>query len=111
MTLHWISLGCALILGVIGQLLLKAGAVGPGDVLIQLLRRATIAGLGCYGVATMFYIVALRDIPVSVAFPTVASQYVIVAAVGWFVYGEPSGVQQILGLALIVVGVLLIAVP
>lgn len=108
-TLHWLSLGAALVAGVIGQVLLKAGASGPGDFLAQLARPATLAGLGCYGLAALLYIVALRGIPVSVAFPAAAAQYVIVAMVGWFAYGEPTGMQQVAGLALIVVGVLLLA--
>jgi drug/metabolite transporter (DMT)-like permease len=83
--------------------------MGPGDVFAQLRRPTTILGLGFYGLAAMLYIVALRGIPVSVAFPAAATQYVIVAMVGWFVYGEPAGLQQIGGLALIVVGVLLLA--
>ena len=109
MSLHWASLGAALVAGVIGQLLLKAGATGPGDFLVQLMRPTTIVGLAFYGVAALLYIVALRGIPVSVAFPAAATQYVIVAMVGWFVYGEPAGVQQVAGLALIVVGVLMLA--
>lgn len=109
MTLHWASLGAALVAGVIGQLLLKAGATGPGDFVVQLLRPATIVGLGFYGLAAMLYIVALRAIPVSVAFPAAATQYVIVALVGWIVYAEPTGLQQVGGLVLIVVGVLMLA--
>jgi multidrug transporter EmrE-like cation transporter len=108
-SLHWASLGAALVAGVIGQLLLKAGATGPGDFLVQLMRPTTIVGLAFYGLAALLYIVALRGIPVSVAFPAAATQYVIVAMVGWFVYGEPAGVQQVAGLALIVVGVLMLA--
>lgn len=109
MTLHWASLGAALVAGVVGQLLLKAGATGPGDFLVQLLRPTTIVGLAFYGLAAMLYIVALRGIPVSVAFPAAAAQYVIVAMVGWFVYGEPAGLQQVAGLALIVIGVVMLA--
>lgn len=109
MTQHWAALGAALVAGVVGQLLLKAGATGPGDFLVQLLRPATIIGLGFYALAAMLYIVALRGIPVSVAFPAAATQYVIVAMVGWFVYGEAVGPQQIGGLALIVIGVLMLA--
>jgi multidrug transporter EmrE-like cation transporter len=108
-TLHWVSLGAALVAGVVGQLLLKAGATGQGDFLVQLMRPATLVGLGFYGLAAMLYIVALRGIPVSVAFPAAATQYVIVAMVGWLVYGEPAGLQQVAGLALIVIGVLMLA--
>lgn len=107
--MHWLFLAGALVVGTAGQLLLKMGAVGPGGFLDQLLRPATLAGLVCYGVAAMLYIVALRGIPVSVAFPAAASQYVIVGLFAWLVLHEPWNMQQAAGLGLIVIGVALLA--
>ncbi|MFQ3622222.1 MAG: SMR family transporter [Acetobacteraceae bacterium] len=106
---HWLFLGGALLAGTVGQVLLKMGAAGPGGFLAQLLRPSTLVGLGCYGLAAMLYIVALRGIPVSVAFPAAASQYVIVAALGWILFGEPWSLQQAAALVLIVLGVILLA--
>jgi multidrug transporter EmrE-like cation transporter len=106
---HWISLIGALLFGVLGQLLLKSGAVAGGSVLEQVLRPITLAGLVFYGGAAFLYLIALRGIPVSVAFPSAAAQYVVVAVVGWLVWAEPVGLQQIGGLALIICGVLLLA--
>lgn len=107
--MHWFFLAGALIVGTAGQLLLKMGAVGPGGFLDQLLRPATLGGLVCYGVAAMLYIVALRGIPVSIAFPAAASQYVIVGLFAWLVLHEPWNMQQAAGLGLIVLGVALLA--
>lgn len=107
--MHWAFLAGALIVGTAGQLLLKMGAVGPGGFLDQLLRPATLAGLVCYGLAAMLYIVALRAIPVSIAFPAAASQYVIVGLFAWLVLHEPWNLQQAAGLGLIVLGVALLA--
>ncbi len=103
--IHWLFLASALVTGTAGQLLLKMGAVGPGSFLDQLFRPATLGGLVCYALAAMLYIVALRGIPVSIAFPAAASQYVIVGLFAWFVLHEPWTVQQAIGLGLIVLGV------
>jgi drug/metabolite transporter (DMT)-like permease len=106
---YWAALIGALTVGVLGQLLLKAGAGGPGGLVEQVMRPMTLAGLAFYGGGAFLYLYALRGIPVSVAFPSAASQYVVVAVVGWLVWAEPVGLQQVAGLALIVGGVLLLA--
>lgn len=106
---YWVALIGALVVGVLGQLLLKTGAAAPGSVIEQVLRPTTLAGLAFYGGGAFLYLYALRGIPISVAFPSAASQYVVVAIVGWLVWAEPVGLQQLAGLALIVTGVLLLA--
>jgi small multidrug resistance pump len=113
-TPYWLALLAAIVTGVAGQLLLKLGAddmsgLGAGSLVRQVLRPATLAGLVCYGLAALFYIVALRRIPVSVALPSAALQYLIVAAVGWIAFREPFGWMQGAGLGLILAGVSLLA--
>ena len=88
-------------------MLLKAGADAP-DFVSQLVRPLTIAGLALYGLAAFLYIVALRKIPVSVAFPSVSLSYAIVAVLGHFLFGEPFGIKQIGSIELIMGGVVLI---
>ena len=46
--------------------------------------------------------------PVSVAFPSVSVSYALVAVLGHFMFGEPFGLKQIGGIALIMGGVVLI---
>jgi len=113
-TPYWLALLAAILVGVAGQLLLKVGSdniagLGAGSMAQQLLRPATMAGLVCYGLAALFYIVALRKIPVSVALPSAALQYLAVAAAGWIAFREPFGWLQGLGLGLILLGVSLLA--
>ncbi len=81
---HWILLGTAILISQVGQVLLKLGATALppaaagmlAALLAQLLRWQTLAGLGCYGGATLLYIVALRRIPMSVALPCTAASYI-----------------------------------
>ena len=54
------------------------------------------------------YIVALRKIPLSVAAPSVALSYAIVAAVGWYWFKETLSPRQIAGIGAIMVGVILL---
>ncbi len=107
MTIYYVALGLGILAGIAGQMLLKAGADAP-DFLSQVLRPSTLAGLALYGSAAFLYIVALRKIPVSVAFPSVSLSYAIVAVFGHLLFNEPFGLKQIGGIALIMGGVLLI---
>lgn len=107
MTVYYVALGIGILAGIGGQLLLKAGADAP-DFVSQVLRPSTLCGLALYGSAAFLYIVALRKIPVSVAFPSVSLSYAIVAVLGHFLFGEPFGIRQIGGIALIMGGVVLI---
>lgn len=107
MTIYYVALGIGILTGIGGQVLLKAGADAP-DLVSQLMRPSTIAGLALYGSAAFLYIIALRKIPVSVAFPSVSVSYALVAILGHFMFGEPFGLKQIGGIALIMGGVVLI---
>jgi small multidrug resistance pump len=107
MTIYYLSLAIGILAGVAGQMLLKSGASAP-DFISQLLRPSTIVGLAFYASAAFFYIVALRKIPLSVAFPSVSLSYAVVAVLGHFLFGEPFGIKQAAGLALIMGGVVLI---
>ena len=110
MTVYYVALGIGILAGISGQILLKAGADAP-DFVSQVLRPSTLCGLALYGSAAFLYIVALRKIPVSVAFPSVSVSYALVAILGHFIFGEPFGLKQIGGLALIMGGVVLINQP
>ena len=107
MMVYYVALGIGILAGIGGQLLLKAGADAP-DFVSQVLRPSTLCGLALYGSAAFLYIVALRNFPVSVAFPSVSLSYAIVAVLGHFLFGEPFGIKQVGGIALIMGGVVLI---
>ena len=107
MMIYYVALGVGILTGIAGQILLKAGADAP-DFASQLLRPSTLVGLALYGAAAFLYIVALRRIPVSVAFPSVSLSYAIVAVLGHLLFGEPFGMRQISGIVLIMGGVVLI---
>ena len=107
MLVSYVALAIGILAGIGGQILLKQGADAP-DFLSQILRPSTLCGLALYGSAAFLYIIALRKLPVSIAFPSVSLSYAIVAVLGHFMFGEPFGLKQIGGIVLIVSGVVLI---
>ena len=111
MTLYWGALSAAILSSLVGQVLLKAGAEAMSGVsfLTQMLRWQTMLGLCFYGLGALLYIMALRRIPMSVALPCTAASYVVIAAIGWYFFGESLGAQKLAAIALIAAGVALLA--
>ncbi|WP_341913643.1 EamA family transporter [Ferrovibrio terrae] len=107
MTWFYVALGVGVLLGVAGQILLKSGASGE-TLLQQFLAPQSIIGLGLYFAAALCYMYALRKIPVSIAFPSVSLSYVLVALLGFWLYGEALTPSKLAGIALVCVGVFLI---
>jgi multidrug transporter EmrE-like cation transporter len=107
MLIYYLVLGVGILAGIAGQMLLKAGADAP-TLVAQVLRPSSLLGLALYGLAAFMYMFALRKIPVSVAFPSVSLSYALVAVLAYFLFGEPFGLKQAGGIALIMGGVMLI---
>jgi drug/metabolite transporter (DMT)-like permease len=106
--IYYVSLVGAIILGVAGQIALKSAALDSPTVMAQFINPLTVIGFAIYVFAALLYIVALKKIPVSVAFPSVAASYVVVAIIAHLLWDEPFGWPQIAGLVLIGGGILLI---
>jgi multidrug transporter EmrE-like cation transporter len=107
-TIYYVSLVGAILFGVAGQIALKSGALASPTLAAQFVNPLTIIGFGIYVLAAFCYIVALKKIPVSVAFPSVAASYVVVAVIAHLLWNEPFGLPQVGGLGLIGGGILLI---
>lgn len=109
MLLSYSALAAAILIGVLGQLLLKTGVDRAGDgVLAQFLNPFIIGGLAAYGLGAIFYILAIKRIPVSIAFPSVALSYVLVAIAAHLLWQEALGWQQFAGIGLIAAGILVL---
>jgi multidrug transporter EmrE-like cation transporter len=104
------------------QLLLKAGTNALGVITLtrdnwfsMLWRMAHtgpfIAGVACYVVSLLVWIMGLSRVPVSIAYPLLSLAYIINAIAAYFLFGEAMTVMRWLGLGLIIAGVFLIARP
>jgi undecaprenyl phosphate-alpha-L-ara4N flippase subunit ArnE len=107
-TFSYVSLAAAILFGIAGQIALKSAAVGGVTVTAQFLNPMTVVGMAIYFIAALCYVVALNRIPVSVAFPTVAASYAIVAIIAHLLWNEPFGWAQLGGIVLIGSGIVLI---
>ena len=108
------------LLNAAAQLLLKAGTNAVGhfefhvdNILPVGLKLAfephIMAGMACYAVSLVVWIMALSRAPVSIAYPMLSIGYVINAFVAYLWFGEALASQKLLGIGFIVVGVYLVA--
>ena len=111
MAIYYLSLVAGILFGIAGQIALKSGALASPTLIAQFTNPQTIVGFAIYVIAALCYIVALKKIPVSIAFPSVAASYAVVAVVGHLLWNEPFGLPQLAGLVLIGGGIALIHLP
>ncbi len=108
------------LLNAIAQLLLKAGAgtlagleLRASNALPIATRLLTsmpiLAGLACYAVSVVVWILALAKVEVSVAYPMLSVGYVVNALAAWWLFGENLSGARIAGIGVILVGVWLVA--
>lgn len=105
---YYAALVAGIVLGVAGQIALKMGADGSQTIVLQFLHPATIVGFVIYVGAAVLYIIAIKKIPLSLAYPTVSVGYVIVGIVAHFMWNEPFGLPQLGGILLIGGGIILL---
>ena len=98
-----------------GQLMFKRTAQGVTNVSgVEATFRQILVdpwlfmAMGLYVAATLLWIFALREIPLSRAYPFMALAFVLVPAGAVFVYGEVVGVRYFVGLTLILLGIAVI---
>jgi len=95
-----------------GQVLFKGAAQAlatAGTPLDGRVLGFAVVALGTYAVATVLWILLLRDAPLSRLYPYMALSFVMVAAASRLVFSEPIPPGHLLGLGLIVGGIVLIA--
>ncbi len=68
-----------------------------------------IGGLACYVVSVVVWILALSRVEVSVAYPMLSIGYVVNAGLAWYLFDEAVGPQRLAGIAVIIVGVVIVA--
>jgi drug/metabolite transporter (DMT)-like permease len=65
--------------------------------------------LCAYGLSVIVWLVGLSRVPVSQAYPLLSLGYVINIGLAWWLLGEVPNVQRVGGIAIIVVGVVLVS--
>ena len=113
-------LSFGVLLNAFAQLGLKAATrvTGPlivpgGGTLNRALELLTVPSLwfalSAYGLSVVVWLVGLSRVPVSQAYPMLSMGYVINIGLAWWLLGEVPNAQRVTGIAVIVVGVVLVA--
>ena len=108
------------LLNAAAQLLLKAGVRQIGafefsagniwPIGLQLAKNLPIfGGLSCYVISVVVWILALSRVEVSIAYPMLSIGYIVNAGLAWWLFNEAVGPQRLVGIAVIIVGVLIVA--
>ncbi len=97
------------LLNAAAQLLLKAGTNAMPLGLRLAIEPHILAGLACYVVSVVVWIVALSRVPVSVAYPMLSIGYVVNAIAAWYLLGEAVTPMRLAGIGIIVLGVFIVA--
>jgi multidrug transporter EmrE-like cation transporter len=99
----------AVVLGTAAQLFLKAGTNATPVGFGLALEPRILAGIACYAVSLVVWILALSKIPVSVAYPMTALGFALNALLAWWLLGEAVTPMRLSGIGVIIVGVFLVA--
>ena len=108
------------LLNAAAQLFLKAGTLRVGEFAFSVdnivpigWRLATqpfiVAGLSCYVISVVVWILGLSRVPVSIAYPMLSIGYIVSAVAAWYLFGESLTAQKMLGIGFIIIGVYLVA--
>ncbi|HXX12992.1 MAG TPA: SMR family transporter [Burkholderiales bacterium] len=108
------------LLNAVAQLMLKAGTNAIGAFQFSTANLAPIGwkvatqpfilgGLACYVVSVVVWILALSRVEVSIAYPMLSIGYVVNAVAAYFLFGEAVGVQRLVGIGIIILGVYIVA--
>lgn len=108
------------LLTVFGQLVLKwqVSATGPlpetfsGKIwylVLALLNPWVLVGLGAAFAASLFWMLALKKLPLSTAYPFTASSFLLILLSATLFFGEPITTGKLAGTGLIVCGIAVMA--
>ena len=111
---------CGVLLNALAQIALKAatrvsgplvaGAAGVWQRGLELLVVPSLwYALAAYGLSIIVWTVGLSRVPVSQAYPLLSLGYIINVGLAWWLLGEVPNVQRVAGIAVIVLGVVLVA--
>lgn len=84
-----------------------ASAGGEGNLF---LRPATIVGVMFWGVEILAWTYVLAHVPISIAFPLMASSYAVIALSGALIFNEELSWRHCAGVALVTGGVICVGV-
>jgi multidrug transporter EmrE-like cation transporter len=77
--------------------------------LLYAINPYVLGGLACYVVSVVVWLMALSRVEVSIAYPMLSLGFALNALLAWWLLGEAVTAQRIAGIAIIIVGVTIVA--
>ena len=93
----------------IGTLNLSGLASGVQTAVHVMTTPLVILGLACYAISAVVWLVVLSKLDLSLAYPLLALNFVLVPLLGWLLLGEQIPSLRWVGVAIIFVGVTVIS--
>ncbi|NQT29798.1 MAG: EamA family transporter [Candidatus Saganbacteria bacterium] len=115
---NYLILAVSILLAVTGQLLMKKGMMQFGAFPIKELLSHLIPmflnpfvffGFACFGLSSIFWLVVLSRLPLSLVYPMVSVAYVLVAFASMIFFKESVSLARWMGIGIIILGVILIS--
>ncbi|MFH1709919.1 MAG: EamA family transporter [bacterium] len=115
---NFLLLFVSISLAIMGQLLMKQGMIMFGKfpvtqllskVLPMVFQPYVFLGILCFSVSSIFWLVVLSRIDLSMAYPLVSIAYVVTAIFSYFIFKENITIIRWLGIITICLGVFLIS--
>ncbi|MBN3033036.1 MAG: EamA family transporter [Candidatus Saganbacteria bacterium] len=116
--MNYLIMAVSVGLAIAGQLLMKRGMISFGtfpvsqlaiNVIPMFLNPWVFIGLACFGLSSVFWLVVLSRMELSLVYPMVSVAYVVVALLSWYFFKENLTLVRWAGIAVIVLGVILIS--
>ncbi len=110
--ISYTALFTSIVFGITGQLLMKFTMSSKADVfLTSYWLLQLVLALAVYTLGVVNWVVALRHVKLSIAYPLTSLNYVGILLGSYYFFNEQITVTRALGVVLIFVGVLLVAIP
>jgi multidrug transporter EmrE-like cation transporter len=116
--MNYLIMATSIALAITGQMLMKRGMMSFGtfpvsqllvNVIPMFLNPWVFSGLVCFGLSSVFWLVVLSRLPLSLVYPMVSIGYIIVALLSMIFFKENVSFIRWGGIAVIVLGVILIS--
>ncbi|MFT3765860.1 MAG: EamA family transporter [Minicystis sp.] len=109
---NFVLLAVAIAFNAVGQLMLKRATMGHGPDAVArdvFLSPWFLGGGASLGLSMVLWVMVLRRVPLTIAHPLTGSVFLIVPVASHFLWREPLTNMRVLGIAIIVIGIGLVA--
>jgi len=115
---NFILLFISISLAIVGQLMMKKGMMMFGqfpvkqlllNILPMVFQPYVFIGILCFGVSSVFWLVVLSRIDLSMAYPLVSIAYIVTAIFAYFIFKENITLIRWIGILTICLGVFLVS--